>query len=245
MNLRWLAFRESGWLASLLAEYTCLGDKLTVSVAVNFRAPEEWTGFDLPPRLVIPVFFNVLSARVKLHADLKRLVDAGFATKYFTLAWLLEKGIVGSPEAAAVVAAAGGDVGIMQKWREHHPTISREQGQHKHAVTLAAVFFGRLSLLKYTQDLNPPYPWNEDTCETAAENGYLEVLKWMRQQNPPCPWSEDTCGFAAENGHLEVLKWLRQQNPPCPWSERSCLAAAENNNNLEVLKWMRQQNPLL
>ena len=140
MNLRWLAFRESGWLASLLAEYTCLGDKLAVSVAVNFRAPEEWTGFDLPPRLVISRF-DTFSATVKLQADLKRLVDAGLATKYFTLAWLLEKGIVGSPEAAAVVAAAGGDVGVLQKWREHHPTISREQGQHKHWVTLAAVLF--------------------------------------------------------------------------------------------------------
>ena len=237
MNLRWLAFRESGWLASLLAEYTCLGDKLAVSVAVNFRAPEEWTGFDLPPRLVC---FGALSARLKLHADLKRLVDAGLATKYFTLAWLLEKGIVGSPEAAAVVAAAGGDVGVLQKWREHHPTISR-----KHAVALAAVFFGRLSLLKYIRGLNPPYPWNEVTCYAAAENGHLEVLKWMRQQNPPCPWNADTCYAAAKIGHLETLKWLRQQNPPCPWSELTCLAVAENNNNLEVLKWMRQQNPLL
>ena len=47
-------------------------------------------------------------------------------------------------------------------------------------------------------------PWNEYTCELAAEGGHLEVLKWARSKG--CPWDEDVCAFAAEEGHMEV-RW--------------------------------------
>ena len=49
-------------------------------------------------------------------------------------------------------------------------------------------------------------PWDEDTCENAAEFGLLEVLKWARANG--CPWDEDTCTYAALNGHLGARERL-------------------------------------
>ena len=40
----------------------------------------------------------------------------------------------------------------------------------------------------------------------------MEVLKWLRSEG--CPWDEETCEMAAEGGHLEVLKWLRSEGCP-------------------------------
>ena len=54
-------------------------------------------------------------------------------------------------------------------------------------------------------------PWDELTCNNAAENGYLEQ-KWVR---PDCyPWDEWTCDNAARNGHREVLMWTRANGCP-------------------------------
>ena len=34
--------------------------------------------------------------------------------------------------------------------------------------------------------------------------GHLHVLKWLQEENnPPCPWDENTCDYAAERGHLQ------------------------------------------
>jgi len=33
------------------------------------------------------------------------------------------------------------------------------------------------------------------------------VLRWAREHD--CPWDDGTCEFAAEGGHLEVLQWAR------------------------------------
>jgi hypothetical protein len=67
-------------------------------------------------------------------------------------------------------------------------------------------------------------PWDERTCEYAAEGGHLEVLKWAREHH--CPWDEQCCAGAAASGHLDVLQWARQQQPPCPWNVMTCADAA-------------------
>ena len=40
----------------------------------------------------------------------------------------------------------------------------------------------------------------------------LDVLKWARERD--CPWDEGTCEAAAEGGHLEVLRWARELDCP-------------------------------
>ncbi|WZN65965.1 putative ankyrin repeat protein [Chloropicon roscoffensis] len=105
-----------------------------------------------------------------------------------------------------------------------------------------AAYGGHLEALKWARSQDPPCPWNEMTCADAARGGHLEVLKWARSEDPPCPWDEMTCNGAAHEGQLEVLKWVRDQDPPCPWDERTCREAAQEGH-LEVLKFLRAQKP--
>jgi hypothetical protein len=73
-------------------------------------------------------------------------------------------------------------------------------------------------------------------------NNHLNVLQWLRAQDPPCPWSEKTCDTAAYGGHLNVLQWLRAQDPPCPWDIKTCLIRSEIiSTNLEIQEWIKSQ----
>ena len=40
-------------------------------------------------------------------------------------------------------------------------------------------------------------PWDERTCEAAAEAGFFEILQWA--QNNGCPWNENE--DAGEDGN--------------------------------------------
>ncbi len=55
-------------------------------------------------------------------------------------------------------------------------------------------------------------PWDECTCNYAAQNGDLETLKWMRANG--APWTVFACCYAAKGGHLKTLKWLRANEAP-------------------------------
>jgi hypothetical protein len=95
---------------------------------------------------------------------------------------------------------------------------------------------GRIDVLEWVRNQDPPCPWDEWTCRYAASYGHLDVLKWLRSQDPPCPWNVSVCSCAALNGHLDLLIWLRSQDPPCPWNEYACKYAAKYGH-LDVLKW--------
>jgi len=41
------------------------------------------------------------------------------------------------------------------------------------------------------------YPWNELTCDYAAENGHLDCLVYAHENG--CPWNNITCDYAAEH----------------------------------------------
>jgi len=83
-----------------------------------------------------------------------------------------------------------------------------------------------LTILKWLRSQDPPCPWDESTCSSAALNGHLNVLQWARSQNPPCPWNKFTCESVARNGHLHILQWVRSQDLPCPRNESTCLIPA-------------------
>ena len=108
--------------------------------------------------------------------------------------------------------------------------------QPSKALMGLAARHGCLEGMQVLRVLDPPCPWNKQTCARAAEGGHLEMLQWMRAQTPPCPWNEATCWNAAEGGYLEVLQWVRAQTPPCPWNKETCMNAAEGGH-LELLKW--------
>ncbi len=105
-----------------------------------------------------------------------------------------------------------------------------------------AAMNGHISVLQWLRHQDPPCPWSSYTCSLAAQKGHRHVLQWAREQDPPCPWDSITCRDAARNGHLSVLQWARQQDPPCPWDSDTCLLAAQNGH-LSLLQWARQQDP--
>ena len=136
----------------------------------------------------------------------------------------------------------------------------------------AASKSGHLDVVKWLRVQNPPCPWGEDVCSSAAGNGHLDVLQWARSQDPPCRWGtwilfgaaskghlavlqyalyQDPvplaltsllCTQAAQDNQLEVLQWLRAQNPPCPWNTSVSLGAV-SCDNFDVIKWLRAQDP--
>ena len=40
----------------------------------------------------------------------------------------------------------------------------------------------------------------------------MEVLKWARERS--CPWDETTCEYAADNDELGVLRWAIEHGCP-------------------------------
>lgn len=86
-----------------------------------------------------------------------------------------------------------------------------------------------------------PEEWDVHVCEKAAQYGRVELLQWLREQDPPCPWDVGTCKSAAAYGHLELLQWLRAQNPPCPW-DTSVFITAATYSFMHILQWMWEQH---
>ena len=43
-------------------------------------------------------------------------------------------------------------------------------------------------------------------------DGRLDVLKWVRDQDPPCPWSISECREeASHKGHQHIIDWIDRQ----------------------------------
>ena len=56
-------------------------------------------------------------------------------------------------------------------------------------------------------------PWDEETCESAAQKGHLDVLMYARENG--CPWDDRTWRYADES----VQKWLKKNG--CPGIDES------------------------
>jgi hypothetical protein len=41
---------------------------------------------------------------------------------------------------------------------------------------------------------------------------YLEMLQWAREHH--CPWDQDTCQTAADYGNMELLRWAIEHGCP-------------------------------
>jgi hypothetical protein len=94
-------------------------------------------------------------------------------------------------------------------------------------------------VLRWLRAQDPPCPWDELTCSTAASDGHMDVLRWLRAQEPPCPWNQLSCVMAAIGGRLDVLRWLRAQDPPCPWDKAVCRDVAARH--ADVAAWIDEQ----
>jgi hypothetical protein len=91
----------------------------------------------------------------------------------------------------------------------------------------------KLELLKWARE-EKKCKWDQDTINTAAQQGNLEMVKYCVANE--CPIDEDACGLAAENGHLEILKYLREE-VKAPWDWRTAAWAADNGH-LHILEYL-------
>ena len=91
----------------------------------------------------------------------------------------------------------------------------------------------KLELLKWARE-EKKCKWDQDTINTAAQQGNLEMVKYCVANE--CPIDEDACGLAAENGHLEILKYLREE-VKAPWDFWTGTLAAQNGH-LHILEYL-------
>ena len=82
-------------------------------------------------------------------------------------------------------------------------------------------------------------PWDEQTCEAAAQGGHLDVLQWARERD--CPWDESTCMCAAQSAPLEVLRWAMEHGAPIPpsqlqWYEHLLRGEPHDMDHLRIFK---------
>ena len=91
------------------------------------------------------------------------------------------------------------------------------------------------------------FPWDEETCASAASNKNLSALKWVR--NEGCPWDERTLVEASwryrgcKSDITEMIEYCIQHG--CPLSSRTCQYAMHNSDDsiaLEVLKLLRKHS---
>ena len=60
-------------------------------------------------------------------------------------------------------------------------------------------------------------PWDESTCESAADKGSLQILQWARENG--CPWDESTTDAAAYNKDNKILHWALENG--CSFSDKT------------------------
>ena len=94
---------------------------------------------------------------------------------------------------------------------------------------------GDLELLKHAHENR--YPWDEETCLCAAENGHLGCLIYAHKNG--CYWIvEFICIAAAHYGHLECLKYAHK-NGCKRYTENICRIAALYGH-LDCLKYAHE-----
>lgn len=130
-------------------------------------------------------------------------------------------------------AARHGHLEVL-KWAYNHP--NEVSPWKTSSCCQQAAYGGHLHVLKWLRSCDPPAPWCEKTCSSAALKGNLECLQFARLNG--CPWNGDTCARAARNGHLEVLQWARSHG--CEWDERTC-SEASAAGHLHILSWTQVQ----
>jgi hypothetical protein len=88
---------------------------------------------------------------------------------------------------------------------------------------------GHLHILKWARANG--CPWNEVTCENAAQGGHLDVLKWARENG--CPWDSNAIEKAVAFGRLETFEWCRKNG--CVLDLLPCLNIAMGREQENML----------
>ena len=70
--------------------------------------------------------------------------------------------------------------------------------------------------------------WDVSTIEKAATYGRLDIMKFLREVDPPCDWDDFTATCAAIDGHMHILQWLKNHDPPCPMSADTYWSARDD-----------------
>ena len=110
--------------------------------------------------------------------------------------------------------------------RTHSLTVNMTVGDvclvcsaHDHrCYTSASTCHGDL-FLRYSHEFG--FPWDVDTCASAALHGHLDCMAYAYEHG--CPWNVKTCDFAVLGGHLDCLVYAHERG--CPWDARICDSA--------------------
>jgi hypothetical protein len=117
------------------------------------------------------------------------------------------------------------------------PFERREKQEEIYTSTVAAAQ-GHVHVLQWLRAQDPPFPWDTDAVEEAAEGGHLSLLQWMYAQDPSLFTKPHHFEIAAiREGHLSVLAWLRKLETCSPLTEEH-VRAAEANGFHHILQWL-------
>ena len=80
---------------------------------------------------------------------------------------------------------------------------------HGQQLCEIAAAYGKLNCLKYL--ISHGHPWDVDSFDNAAENGYLEIVQYLYGLNPEIIVESDAYEHASQNGHLNIVQYLFEQ----------------------------------
>jgi hypothetical protein len=103
---------------------------------------------------------------------------------------------------------------------QRHRTGNNDRTLGMRVETNMLEFAGTLSSVQWLVSMEAPQ--SRRLTESAARQGNVAGLQWLRGLDPPCPWDMETCSSAAKNGHLNVLEHARTLVPLCPWDVQTC-----------------------
>ena len=98
-----------------------------------------------------------------------------------------------------------------------------------------AAAYGKLNCLKYL--ISHGHPWNVDSFDNAAENGYSEIVQYLYTLNPEIIVESDAYEHASQNGHLNIVQYLFEQGA---FPNEGAAIGACKSGQLDILQYVHE-----
>ena len=100
----------------------------------------------------------------------------------------------------------------------------------------------KLELLKWAREVKH-CEWDEETINTAANEGNLETLKYCFSEG--CPYDEETlCFCATYTGHLDCLRFLFDKVEPSRKTEEEMVINAAISGHMDIMKYLVEERKI-
>jgi len=154
-----------------------------------------WMGYGLPPEIAFKAALRMGHIPVVKFFMSDYVWKVSINQRYDTLG-----PHVGVPGHHVNIAAKYGQIEVIEellklgcRWNIETSAIAAANNQ--------------IELMKWMQRKGWPLD-DPILCSQAARYGQIKSLRFLREElNPPCPWNFQTCTYAAGNGHLECLEY--------------------------------------